>query len=125
MLRKNSYKALSKEFWICVAVIIKGYDIYIMVIIGISVVLHIIKPEAEYMGDLVLPVIVVPQLLISDECPCLLYLFFYRPCGFSGFGCSLGGISGSLTGVICFFIVVLLWKKRSCLHGQLLFFVFK
>lgn len=26
--------------------------------------------------------------------------------------------------MICFFIVVLLWKKRSCLHGQLLFFVF-
>ena len=38
-------------------------------------------------------------LVAHDECPCLLYLFFYRPCGFSGFGCSLGGISGSLTGV--------------------------
>jgi len=27
-------------------------------------------------------------------------LFFYRPCGFSGFGRSLGGISGSLTGAL-------------------------
>ena len=35
-----------------------------------------------------------------DECPCLLCLFFYRPCGFSGFGRSLGGISGSLTGAL-------------------------
>ena len=37
--------------------------------------------------------------MAHDERPCLLCLFFYRPCGFSGFGCSLGGISGSLTGV--------------------------
>ena len=29
----------------------------------------------------------------------VLCLFFYRPCDFSGFGRSLGGISGSLTGV--------------------------
>ena len=32
--------------------------------------------------------------MAHDERPCLLCLFFYRPCGFSGFGCSLGGISG-------------------------------
>ena len=38
-------------------------------------------------------------LVAHDERPCLLCLFFYRPCGFSGFGCGLGGISGSLTGV--------------------------
>ena len=37
--------------------------------------------------------------MAHDERPCLLCLFFHRPCGFSGFGCSLGGISGSLTGV--------------------------
>ena len=37
--------------------------------------------------------------MAHDECPCLLCLFFYRPCDFSGFGRSLGGISGSLTGV--------------------------
>ena len=34
-------------------------------------------------------------LVAHDERPCLLCLFFYRPCGFSGFGRSLGGISGS------------------------------
>ena len=39
-------------------------------------------------------------LVAHDECPCLLCLFFYRPCGFSGFGRSLGGISGSLTGAL-------------------------
>ena len=38
-------------------------------------------------------------LVAHDECPCLLCLFFYRPCGFSCFGCSLGGISSSLTGM--------------------------
>ena len=38
--------------------------------------------------------------MAHDECPCLLCLFFYRPCGFSGFGRSLGGISGSLTGAL-------------------------
>ncbi len=37
--------------------------------------------------------------MAHDERPCLLCLFFHRPCGFSGFGRSLGGISGSLTGV--------------------------
>ena len=39
-------------------------------------------------------------LVAHDECPCLLCLFFYRPCGFSSFGRSLGGISGSLTGAL-------------------------
>ena len=38
--------------------------------------------------------------MAHDERPCLLCLFFYRPCGFSGFGRSLGGISGSLTGAL-------------------------
>ena len=38
--------------------------------------------------------------MAHNECPCLLCLFFYRPCGFSGFGRSLGGISGSLTGAL-------------------------
>ena len=35
-----------------------------------------------------------------DECACLLCLFLYRPCGFSGFGRSLGGIPSSLTSAL-------------------------
>ena len=38
--------------------------------------------------------------MAHDECPCLLCLFLYRPCGFSGFGRSLGGIPSSLTGAL-------------------------
>ena len=38
--------------------------------------------------------------MAHDECPCLLCLFLYRPCGFSGFGRSLGGIPGSLAGAL-------------------------
>ena len=39
-------------------------------------------------------------LVAHDECPCLLCLFFYRPCGLSCFGGSLGGIPSSLTGAL-------------------------
>ena len=61
--------------------------------------------------------------MAHDERPCLLCLFFHRPCSFSGFGCSLGGISGSLTGVfgggILPFDGLLLLPARKRIAGKL------